>query len=221
MNNPVQTFSELLSAPLGELIAAIGKGVGEAQAALDEGSLRTTLQLYNENISLEDPEAKQIFQILREVGYQPTFYTLPETEVEAQISLSLSINQTNNSINNPSNRPASRIRAYATPLNANNLNQYNLNANAMAKIKFKIVPIPPPSNVSDYRIIPNLLGLSLKDALNILSDLQFNYKILRLYEDKIEVIQFEEKYNKDIVIKQNIEPGSFSLINTEIQITIK
>ena len=93
-NNPLDQLKDVLSAPLGELISAIGKGVGEAQAALDEGSLNQTMALYNQANNTE------MTKLLREIGYQPTFYVLPETEVEAQISLSFSMNAENTNSGN-------------------------------------------------------------------------------------------------------------------------
>lgn len=175
MSNYIDQFSELLSNPLGDLIASIGRGVGEAQAALDAGSLAQTLEMYREDES-RSPEDKRTIELMREIGYQPTFYTIPETECEAQVSISLGVS--GNEPTSPiQNGYSNRTKMYATPLNAGNINRYNLNAQASAKLKFKIVPVPTDAVISEMRIMPNLENKSFKDAKILLASLGLNYKL--------------------------------------------
>ncbi|WP_300662572.1 hypothetical protein [Fluviicola sp.] len=176
-NNPVQLFSELLSGPLGELISSVGQGVGDAQAALDQGALQQTLDIYD--LSKDDERTEdelKLLSLIREMGYQPTFYTIPETEVEAQISLSLDLKSEQSS---PVGGYAlSKYKINATPLNAGNVNRFGLQSNAMAKLKFKIVPTPPPQNISEIRNVPDLSNLSWKeDTKEIIQNLGFSYEL--------------------------------------------
>lgn len=160
MSDPISNFSELLSNPLGDLISSIGKGVGEAQAALDAGSLSATLDIYREDNAADRSEEEQrMVDLIREIGYQPTFYVIPETEVEAQISLTMTLNSSATPSTIPISRsPTSRYATIATPLNAGNVNRYNISSNAIAKLKFKIVPVPPPAAVTEMRVVPDLVG---------------------------------------------------------------
>ncbi|MEY4926083.1 MAG: hypothetical protein RI894_519 [Bacteroidota bacterium] len=170
-NNPLDFMKDAMSAPLGSLIASIGAGVAEAQAALDAGSLAQTLAIY-------DHENKdELLVLLRNIGYQPTFYVIPETEVEANISISLSINNesTQSGILPTDNLP--RTRVYATPINASNSNKFSLALNASAKLKFKIVPVPPPSEMADIRIIPTFLGKKWSEAKSLLAQQNLNYTL--------------------------------------------
>lgn len=235
MSNPIKQFSELLSGPLGELIASIGRGVGEAQAALDEGSLRQTLALYKteseqeikdqDNIASDEEkgnirEERRLMQLIRSIGYQPTFYVIPETEVEAKVSLNLNTSNKNN------NRSANKYQPYkiakysinATPLNANNINQYNLNANAAATLKFKIVPVPPPSGVSEKRIMPNLVDRKYDDETReLIISLGLSYSLDKKSEELL-----AKKPNAVLQIaKQNIEPNAIIDINTAIILSLK
>lgn len=178
MSDPISSFSELLSNPLGDLISSIGKGVGEAQAALDSGSLNATLDIYREDDASErTPDEQRMVDLIRDIGYQPTFYAIPETEVEAQVSLSMSIN--NNTTTSPLNKSAiTKYSMVATPLNAGNVNRFGISANAIAKLKFKIVPVPPPASVSDKRVVPDLKGKVLDDAtIALIGQLGFVYSI--------------------------------------------
>jgi len=232
MSNPIKQFSELLSSPLGELIASIGKGVGEAQAALDEGSLRQTLELYKlenaedynkriKNASTEELEIindeSRLMQLIRSIGYQPTFYVIPETEVEAKISLNMDI-QGSAPANNQNPYHLAKYRANATPLNANNINQYNLNANAAATLKFKIVPVPPPSGVAEKRIMPDLVGRAYDDETReLIKSIGLNYKLVKDSEELV-------KKNSEAtfkISKQSIDKNKIIETGTEIILTIK
>ena len=145
--NSFDSLNEMIAVPLGDLIYSVGKGVGEAQAALDAGSLAQTKAIY----SSKNTDA--FLLSLKEINYQPTFYVIPETEVELQLSLSVSGTSTSTAstatppatISNPSLRLAKKL--YVTPVNASNANKYNIDLNATTKIKFKIVPIPPPVSI--------------------------------------------------------------------------
>ena len=237
MSNPNKHFSELLSSPLGELIASIGKGVGEAQAALDEGSLRQTLELYkledvqklNDRLADASAEERQeiveesrLAQLIRSVGYQPTFYAIPETEIEAKVSLNMNIQSNTPSINRKPHKLA-KYRANVTPLNANNINQYNLNANAAATLKFKIVPVPPPSGVPEKRIMPNLIGREYNDeTIAIIESIGLNYKLDEASEKK-----YNDNDQLSFIIKKqlttdnkDIEPNTIIDINTTIKLNL-
>ncbi|MEM9547660.1 MAG: hypothetical protein AAGA77_16890 [Bacteroidota bacterium] len=152
--NPIDSIREALSAPLGDFIAAVGRGVGEAQAALDEGSLEKTLEIYS------DPDSSdEMLQVLREMGYQPTFYTIPEVKAAAKMSLTFSQTQ---SANSPQARRL-RPKLYATPMNATVSNQYNLNVQASSQIEFTIRPIPP-DELTRIRRLPNLVKKPIDDT---------------------------------------------------------
>ncbi|WP_442264611.1 hypothetical protein ACSIGC_09620 [Tenacibaculum sp. ZS6-P6] len=157
-NNSYDYVKDAFAAPLGDFIASIGEGVGEAQAALDEGSLRQTLEIYNNN----PDESHETLKMLREIGYQPTFYTIPKTTAKAKISLSIS-QQSTGIIGQ--NQRAFRPKMYATPVNASNTNKYNMGLNATAEIQFDIVPVPP-SDAQIIRFLPNVIEKETKSDDN-------------------------------------------------------
>ena len=66
MTELANIISDVVASPLGEVIAAVGQGVADAQQALDEGSPGKTLEIYSEGGS-------QMLQMLRDIGYNPTF----------------------------------------------------------------------------------------------------------------------------------------------------
>lgn len=160
-------MQDIGAAPLGDLIAAVGRGVAEAQAALDAGSLEQTLALYADNDDLT--------RIMRETGYRPTFYAIPETEGE----LTLSITVTGKEPPQPAPRAktfapvstmalARRIaaapRIYATPVDGGYRNSYDFTGTVAAKVKFRIVAVPPPSGAEAARVVPDFTGMTPAEA---------------------------------------------------------
>lgn len=196
-NNALNYMKDILAAPLGEIISSVGHGVAEAQSALDAGSLAQVMEIYSENT-----ENNEAIALLQQIGYQPTFYVIPETEVEAQISLAISFSETSTG-GVPSTSPT---RIYAAPVNASVSNKYNLSTQASAKLKFKIVPVPQPGDVSDIRVVPDLVGRVLSEATALLDQLGLAYT----YDEEAGVTE------SSVISDQNVDPGSILRTGEEI-----
>ncbi len=185
-NNIRDLVNDVVAAPLGDIIASVGEGVAEAQLALDEGSLAKTLEIYAEG-------GEDALSVLREIGYRPTFYALPETTGEVKISMHLGKSPAGTAIRPSSStrlQPAVlaqlartgrnisiKPRVYATPVDAGYANRYGYRANISATIRFKIVPVPAPEGADELRILPNFVGKTVVQseviAGNIGLDLSF------------------------------------------------
>ena len=219
-----------LAAPMGDVIASVGAGVAEAQAALDEGSLATMLDIYSEG-------GDEKFALMRDIGYKPTFYALPETIGEIQIALKLGTSQTSSSSTPavpaapvaPGNAAISagittstpvrqrlgspvlasrlaaqarpmRARMYGTPVDAGYTNRHNFSASTSAKLTFKIVPVPPPEGVENLRVMPNISGYSAQEAQDMLSALDL---IVGSNDPNVSLDEIRNKF----VLHQSIEPN--------------
>ena len=174
-NNSLDFMKDVLAAPLGEVISSVGQGVAEAQAALDAASLEQTLAIYSET----DDEG---LKLLREIGYRPTYYVIPETEVETHISLSISSQALDGNGATPGSPGSQSTRTqapklYATPVNASVANRYNFSTQASTKMKFKIVPVPPSQEVSEIRVAPDLTGKTLAEVETLLGELSLTFSI--------------------------------------------
>lgn len=159
-------MSDGLAAPLGEVIAAVGRGVADAQSALDRASLEQTLAVY-------ESDGDDAVTLLREIGYRPTFYVLPETSCEVQVSMRLGGNGGPDGSAGTPRASAGVVRTYVTPVDAAFASRYAYQAQAAAKLTFKIVPIPPPAALDEGRPVPNLLGRPVADAVQKLEQLGF------------------------------------------------
>lgn len=155
--------NDIVAAPLGDVIASVGRGVAAAQQALDEASLAAVLELYSES-------ADEAIKLLQAIGYRPTFYALPDTTGEVRIALRLG-NGAAGAGNAQGVRPATAVSAlpgrlglnqlpaklYATPVDAGYANHYGYTADISAKLTFRIVPVPPPQGADELRVVPGLV----------------------------------------------------------------
>jgi hypothetical protein len=207
-NDSFEFLKDVLAAPLGEIIASVGAGVGEAQAALDAGSLAQSLELYSSEVG-EDTE--QLVELMRAIGYQPTFYSIPETKVKAKISLAISNQQVTST--NPSlganGQTKNALKLYASPNNASNTNRYNLNINASTELEFKIVPVPPPAAVQNLRIMPDLVAKDLTLAIAVMENLGITYEITNGDPD-----------TGDEILTQSATAGDVFDVDTVLELTV-
>jgi hypothetical protein len=161
-----ELMSEAFAVPLGEVIAAVGRGVGEAQAALDAASLAQTL-------ALVETGASEAQKALAAIGYQPTFYVIPETSCEVQVSLRIggTAAADGSAGGGSAIGRSGNTRSYVTPIDASYANRFGFDAQATAKLSFRIVPVPPPATTEALRVMPDLVGKTGKQALTKMEEL--------------------------------------------------
>lgn len=161
-----------LAAPLGSVIAAVGRGVADAQKALDEASLAQTLAIY-------EAQGTEGEALLREIGYRPTFYVLPDTTCEVQLSMRIGGSggpDGSAATGEPGSLPTART--YVTPVDAGFANRYGFQMQAAAKLSFKIVPVPPPAALDDMRSVPDVAGQPAEVAIAMLEGLDFVVRVI-------------------------------------------
>lgn len=214
---------DVMAAPLGDMIAAVGEGVAEAQAALDEGSIAKTLEIYQ-------ADGDQALEVLRSIGYRPTFYALPETTGELRVSLSLgNAAQSPGAASGPAagapSAPASlsrlasarrvAIRPYAAPVNAGFANRYAYNAELSAKLTFKIVPVPAPDGADELRVVPDLTGKPVAEASAIAEGLGLKVEV----QDSAQV-PIDEPDDTATVIAQDRPADSIARLGDSLRLTV-
>lgn len=151
--------SELLDdmpAVLGDLIGAVGRGVADAQHALDVAAL--------DRLTAIATADGRVAETLRAIGYQPTWYRIPELNADLTVSLTLA------GRTESSGRPGG-LQLYATPIDANFSNKYFVNAEVTSKISFKVVPVPPTPLASELTAVPQLVDRTYFEAVQILDAL--------------------------------------------------
>src|SRR5256885_14024836 len=123
------TAVEIFSAPIQGVIAALGRGIAEAQMALDRGSVQA-----QEEIDA-DP-------VLSSLGMQATWYQLPRVELELKLAMTISEQRGGGTgltgavgALPPAARLAQPLRLIAQPVSASYQNRFNYDVNAASTIK--------------------------------------------------------------------------------------
>lgn len=228
MPNELSDFlGETVATPLGDVIAAVGQGVAAAQEALDRGSLEQTLELYRDG-------GDEMIALMREIGYRPTFYALPETIGEVTVAMRISGAGTQGQaaavppVLNPSLLANARIAnisrvpvrklptTYVTPVDASFQNRYNYSATASSKITFKIVPVPAPSRVDELRVIPSLMGTTLGVARSLALSLDIAIQVVDA--EGADVAQPDETRP---IAEQEPEAGTIMTGDATVNVTLK
>lgn len=170
-------ITRLLSAPLGEFIAAVGRGVAEAQQALDLHTVESFKAVFGDN---------KVYQELRKLGYQPTWYRIPEVAAEIYVTLSVSgvertvlsssSNTGDKQLPKGSTRPG-RIQLYATPVDASYSNTYDYQLRACSQLKFRVVPVPGSGQAEGMKVVPKLDGQTYQKALAVLAQLAILHEL--------------------------------------------
>lgn len=176
----LKEITHALSAPLGELIAAVGRGVAEAQWALDMHTVETFKAVYGGDDAT--------FDALRQLGYQPTWFRIPEVAAEIYVTLSASGEErsgatttaaaTEQDVAAQGDTAPGRIQLYATPVDASFSNTYDYQLRACSQLKFRIVPVPASGQADGMKLVPrDLVGMALRDAQTLLTQQGIAYRI--------------------------------------------
>ncbi len=114
---------EILIAPLADMIKQISQGIAEAQSALDTSSIET-----QKTLKTTHPE-------LYDIGYQVTWYQMPEITVELKVAVHYE---------KTGKEKEGRVGIFFSPFNAKYKNAFSYTAEGASTLKLRIVPVPPP-----------------------------------------------------------------------------
>ncbi len=116
-------FSQILVVPLAQMIQRIGQGVAEAQMALDTSAMEA------QNAMQENCPS------LAQIGYQVTWYQMPEVAVELKVAVHYESTGDGNK---------KKSGLFVSPFNAKYKNAFTYSAEGTSTLKLRIVPIPAP-----------------------------------------------------------------------------
>lgn len=191
-NVKVDELTEVLSAPLGDLIASVGRGVAQAQESMNAQALDGFR-------ALQQGDSERL-RDLQTLGYQPTWYRIPEVEAEMVMSLSIS--------GKSSRRASGEATLYATPVDANFVNKFGYDLQASSKLNFRIVPVPPPPNSQEVRFVPSLEGKTFRQAQELLGAAELTW-VAELDDGS----PATEALESDLV--RTVEPAAGAMVTVE------
>ena len=108
--------NEILVTPVATLIRELCQSVADAQVRLDAAALASQAALPAE---------------LRDLGYEPTWYQIPEATIELKMAVHYERGQ-----------PSGPVRVWATPFNAKYRNALSYTADGSSTLTLRIVPVP-------------------------------------------------------------------------------
>ena len=123
--------NKFLATSVAEFASQVATGIAHAQSALDEAAFALWKKVES------DPELKE----LKEIGYQPTWYSIPIAEAEIRLTFYYE---------SEGSAAASR-RMYVLPFNAKTQNSSKLREEGTSQLKMKVVPTPPPISLTVSR----------------------------------------------------------------------
>jgi hypothetical protein len=154
-NSPLQDAIEVFSAPIEGVIVALGKGIAEAQAALDRNSIQTQ-EAYD-----SDPQ-------LAPYGLQATWYQFPRVDLQLKLAMTVTEDRTSTAQAAAPQHPIalasklSALRLVAQPASAAFQNHFNYDAQAASTITLSILPVPPPRAADQSTVQPQLNPASVQ-----------------------------------------------------------
>jgi hypothetical protein len=170
-NDPLE-FLDALSAPIGDLIASVGRGVAEAQQALDASTIENLRTIYE---ATDD----DLLTALQSIGYRPTWYAIPEATGEMTVALAVAGHSVS-TVSTPTGNTATqrRLKVYAAPVDATYSNKFDFSLQAASKVTFRIVPVPASVLADQLRVAPNVVGKTFDEAKALLTSLDIPFTVV-------------------------------------------
>lgn len=119
--------SAVLAVPIADFASSVARGVANAQRELDQASYDLWKQL----------ETDPLLKPLLEIGYQPTWYVIPEAEAEIKLFFHFE-----------SETASTPGRLLVLPFNATIRSKTSLREEGTSQLRLKIVPLPPPQGLA-------------------------------------------------------------------------
>jgi hypothetical protein len=155
---------DLLSAPLEELLIALGSGIGQSQAELDRHSIEIQ-RLIDEDATLA------------QYGLEATWYQIPRTEVEVKVAVAME-RQTRSTAGELPDAGPPRARLWVQPVNATVSNLLSFDVQAASTVRLNVVAVPPPGHVGGATPVHTredaIAAAKLADNPNLRTSANFN-----------------------------------------------
>lgn len=164
------SFNESAFAPIEDMLTATGRGIAQAQKAMDMASIEIQKEI-------------DATEALAGTGIQATWYAIPEVELNLKIALSIEgTTGAGGAAGTGSGGSVGKAGAGGkiriTPINARFQNQFDFSQQVASELKVKIVPVPKPAGAT--KTVPDVEGMALDDARRALEENKFKYRLSRV-----------------------------------------
>ena len=139
MSEVPQVTSQLMSAPLPQIIERLGMAIAQAQNALDQNSIAVAQDMATTEITLGGETTNLIA-----LGFTPTFYSFTEATVEAKLSFSMQETTELGVSVGASISGGAAFVMVAASVNVSYARKFSVGAEGMSSIAARLVSLPPP-----------------------------------------------------------------------------
>jgi hypothetical protein len=133
---------QLLSAPLPQIIERLGVAVADAQAALDQNSVRTAVAMAGTEIEIGGEKHS-----LLSLGFSPTFYSFTEATVEAKLSFSMTESTEFGVSASATLGVNAGVVMVAASVSVSYARKFSVGAEGTSSLAARLVSLPPPEQL--------------------------------------------------------------------------
>ena len=179
----VQAINEEYFFDMGDVISSVGRGIAEAQHALDVSAIITQQQIN------EDEE-------LKAWGISAQWYTIPE----ATVNLKMNYQFTKERVEEGTIEAQKKMRLLVSPINATYTNTFKVSESLQSELNLKFLPIPAPTRWTEQLRVPDFSGRTLDEAKELIAAIGMIIGNIVIEEGVAE--------NEGVVVSQSPPDGS-------------
>lgn len=139
-----KVLSNIMSAPLPEMVERLGFAVASAQLAMDQNSIAIANAMAITNVGIVDREFNLI-----ELGFTPTFYSFTEATIHVKMEFAMMEGE-NFTIGGDLNLDIKTDQVvFGLSINAQYSRKYEVNVEASSSITARLVSLPPPDRLKE------------------------------------------------------------------------
>lgn len=158
---------ELLDVPLPEMVLKLALGIAEAQKALDENSVETSIALADAQVPIvlavtqtiaEDgtvsfTQADPIDVSLLQLGLLPTFYQFSEATIEVTMDIKTTTSRETNIKVSAKAKVGFSMWSASVKLDVSHNRKFGKEVRGTSRLVTRLVPVPPPPRIEPELII--------------------------------------------------------------------
>ncbi len=161
---------ELLAVPLPEMVMKLGLGIAEAQRALDENSVETSVMLAETTVplilavtqtiaadgSVSFVNADPVDVSLLQIGLMPTFYQFSEATIEVTMDIKTTSSRETNVKVSAKAKVGFGCFSASVSVDVSHNRKFGKTVHGTSRLVTKMVPVPPPPRIApELTVIDN------------------------------------------------------------------
>lgn|GEM_PF-511860 len=181
---------------MGDVISSVGRGIADAQYALDVSAIQTQQQIN------EDDD-------LRAWGISAHWFTIPE----ATVNLKMNYQFTKERVEEGTIEEGRKMRLMVSPINAKYTNTFKVSETLQSELNLKFLPIPAPTRWTEQLTVPDFTGMTLAEAKELITAIGMKLGEVKVAEGVLE--------DEGVVSSQSPPEGSRTWLTEKAHIWLR